>query len=240
MKKILIRILLGIGIILLAFVLFFVGYGIKAKSEIKKMSPAETKEIVAGIFAIKDSFSNLYLVKDGESYIAIDAGNNLDTVANELKKLTIDPEKVIAVLLTHTDGDHVAALKLFKNATVYLSRQEEQLLIGRKYRFLFFGNKIDAKEYSLLDDQQIITIGTTQIKGILTTGHTFGSMCYLINNKYLFTGDALSLKAGKIEPFNDFFNTDTKTAIQSMAKITNIPDAEYIFTAHYGYSNDYK
>ncbi len=63
---------------------------------------------------------------------------------------------------------------------------------------------------------------------IITPGHTPGSMCYLINNKYLFTGDALSIKAGKIDKFNEFFNMDTETA------------TEYIFSAHYGYSDDYK
>ncbi len=75
---------------------------------------------------------------------------------------------------------------------------------------------------------------------IITPGHTPDSMCYLINNKYLFTGDALSIKAGKIDKFNEFFNMDTETATKSIEKITRIPVTEYIFSAHYGYSDDYK
>jgi glyoxylase-like metal-dependent hydrolase (beta-lactamase superfamily II) len=239
MKKILKRILLGIGIFILTIALLFGGYMIKAKSEIKKMTPVETKEIVENIFSIQDSFSNLYLVKDSDQYVAIDAGNNLEVVSGELKKLNINPNKIIAVVLTHTDGDHVAALKLFKNAKVYLSKQEEQLINGKKSRFLIFGNKIDAKEYSLIADQQILNIGNVTIKGYLTPGHTPGSMCYLINEKYLFAGDALSLKNGKIGRFNEFFNMDSKTAIKSIEKIIQIPDCEYIFTAHYGYTSDF-
>jgi len=240
MKRIFKRILLGIGILVILIALFFGGYMIKANSEVKKLSPVETKEIVSNIFSVKDSFVNLYLIKDSSQYIAVDAGNNADAISGELKKLNIDPDKITTLLLTHTDGDHVAAVKLFRNAKVYLSRQEELLLTGKKSRFLIFGTKIDTKVYSLIDDQQVVKIGNTKIKGILTTGHTYGSMCYLINDKYLFTGDALSLKNGKIHPFNEFFNTDTKTAIASMAKIMAIPEAEYIFTAHHGYSNDYK
>lgn len=240
MKKTLKRVLLGLGIFVVVFVLFFVGYMLKAKSETKTMTPVETKEIVENIFSIHDSFSNLYLIKDGDQYIAIDAGNDSDVVSGELKKLGINPDKIKAIFLTHTDGDHVAAIKLFKNAVTYLSTNEEQLINGKKSRFLFFGNKIDAQEYSLIADQQVINIGDITIKGILTTGHTPGSMCYLINDKYLFTGDLLSLKDGKIGKFNEFFNMDTETAIKSIDNIIHIPNCEFIFSAHYGYTNDYK
>ena len=65
-------------------------------------------------------------------------------------------------------------------------------------------------------------------------------MCYLVNDKYLFVGDALSIKDGKIGKFNEFFNMDHKMAIKSIVNITKLPEAEYIFSAHYGYTNDYK
>ena len=240
MKRTLKRIFAGLGIVVILVLLFMGAYMIKAKSEIKTLSPVETKEIVSNLFSVKDSFVNLYLIKDSSQYIAIDAGNNSEAISGELKKLNIDPDKIIALLLTHTDGDHVAAIKLFRNAKVYLSRQEEQLLNGKKSRFFIFGNRIDAKSYTLIDNQQVIHIGNTKIKGVLTPGHTAGSMCYLVDDKYLFTGDALSLKNGKIDRFNEFFNVDTKTAVASMANLTDFPEAEYILTAHHGYSKDYK
>jgi glyoxylase-like metal-dependent hydrolase (beta-lactamase superfamily II) len=236
MKKTIKRILLGIGIIIVLMIIFFVGYGIKAKSEIKTLNPVETGKIVENVFAIKDSFSNVYLIKDSLNYIAIDAGNKIEVIIEELKELNINPDMVSAVLLTHSDGDHVAAISVFKNAEVYLSKQEEQLINGETSRFLFFGNSIDVKEYSLIEDQQIFNVGNINIKGFLNPGHTPGSMSFLINDKYLFTGDALSLKDGKIEKFNEFFNMDTEDAIESMDIITHIPEAEYIFTAHHGYT----
>jgi glyoxylase-like metal-dependent hydrolase (beta-lactamase superfamily II) len=239
MKKTLKRILLAIGIVILLIVLFFVGYGYKAQSEVKTMNPVETGEIVENILVVKDSFSNLYLIKDSLNYIAIDAGNKTDVIAEELKKLNINPDMVSAVLLTHSDGDHVAAISLFKNAEVYLSEQEEQLINGEGSRFLFFGNRIDTEEYTLVEDQQIFSVGNLSIKGILNPGHTPGSMSYIINDKYLFTGDALSLKDGKIQRMNEFFNMDTETAVKSMKIITKLPNVEYIFTAHHGYSNDF-
>lgn len=240
MNKTIKWILIGITTIAVILAVVMGIFYSKMKSELKKMDVVETKEVVHNVFAIKDSFVNMFLVKDSDSYMAIDAGNDIKIVENELKKLRINPEKVTAVLLTHTDGDHVAALKLFKNAAIYLSKDEEQMINGKTTRMMNSYNKIDAKKYTLLDDQQTIQVGGLNIKGILTPGHTPGSMCYLVNDKYLFVGDAFGLKNGKITEPNKFFSKDMKTAIHSLAKIAYLPKAEYIFTAHTGYSNDYK
>lgn len=80
-----------------------------------------------------------------------------------------------------------------------------------------------------MENNQIFTIAATRIEGILTPGHTPGSMCYLINDKYLFTGDALSLKNGRIGEFNDFFNMDSEKALESIEKIKDLKNVEYIF-----------
>ena len=240
MKKTYKKYLQGLSIIAVLIVSLFFGYGIKAKSELNKMNPTETMEIVDNLFSVQDSYVNIFLIKTGDQYVTIDAGLKLDTIEKELIKLDIDPKEIRAVFLTHTDLDHTAAIKLFKNAKIYLSRQEEQLINGETSRFFsIIGNKIDTKDYELLEDQQILNVGNLKIQGLLTPGHTPGSMCYIINDKYLFTGDAISLKNGKINKFNKMFNMDTKTATNSIVKLIRIPEVEYIFTAHHGYSDDY-
>ncbi|MDP4240745.1 MAG: MBL fold metallo-hydrolase [Bacteroidota bacterium] len=240
MNRTLKRILIGLAIVIFFLSLVIGGLYLKMRSEMKKMNVIETKEVVHNIYAIKDSFVNMFVVKDSDRYVAIDAGDDLNAIAVELKRLNVSPVKVTAVLLTHTDGDHVAAIKLFKKATVYLSKDEEQMINGKTSRMMSSHNKIDTKVYTLLDDQQVIRIGNVRIKAIMTPGHTPGSMSYLVNDKYLFVGDAFSLKAGKIDKPNKLFTGDMKTAIQSFKKITNLPGAEFIFTGHTGYTNDYK
>ena len=237
MKKSYKRLLLALGAFVLVLIILFIGYFLKARSIMKGMVTVETMKIVENVFSVQDSFANFYLVKSGGNYIAIDAGNDKEKIELELRKLKIEPDKIIAVLLTHTDGDHVAGISLFKNADIYLSRQEEQLLNGEKSRFFVFGNKIDTDKYKLIDDQQILNIESTKIQGLLTPGHTTGSMCYLVNDSLLFTGDALQLNHGKIETFYSFFNMDTETASQSIRKIMHIPGVKYIFTAHNGYTD---
>jgi glyoxylase-like metal-dependent hydrolase (beta-lactamase superfamily II) len=240
MNKTLKSVLIGLGIVIVILVIIMVSFGLKMKSEMKKMNITETKEVVQNIYSVKDSFVNMFLIKDSDNYVTIDAGADIPTIEKGLQTLQINPVKVVAVMLTHTDGDHVAALKLFPNAKVYLSKDEEQMINGKTVRMLNSHNKIDVITYSLLDDQQTISIGNLKIKCIMTSGHTPGSMSYLINGKYLFVGDAFSLENGKIARPNAVFTKDMKTAVQSFSKINNLPEAEYVFTAHTGYTNDYK
>jgi hydroxyacylglutathione hydrolase len=239
MKKIYKRTLSGLLISMLLIILFFTGYFIAARSITKHMNPAETGQIGMNVFSIKDAFVNMFLVKDGEQYIAFDAGNKPGNIEIELKKLNIEPDKIVAVLLTHSDGDHVAAISLFKNADIYLSKQEEKLTNGEKSRFIIFGNKIATDKYKLIEDQQVINIGNTKIQGLLCPGHTPGSMCYLVNDTLLFTGDALSLHEGKVGKFDRLFNMDSETAAKSIGKIIRTPGVKSIYTAHYGYTDDF-
>ena len=238
-KKIKIVLIVTASIIVLCL-LVGAGFFYRFNSETKKMHPVGTGNIVSDIYAIKDEFVNMYLIKDSNQYIAIDAGKDTEVVSEELRKLHIEAEKVVAVMLTHTDMDHVAGLALFKNARIYLSKQEELMLTGKKQKIPFVSNKICRNDYSMLDDRQILKIGNVKIVGILTEGHTSGSMCYLVNEKYLFTGDILSLKAEKIGPFVRFFDLDHGIANKSISKITGLPGVEYLFTAHHGYTKDYQ
>ena len=240
MNKTLKWILIGIAVIIGLLILTAVGFGLKFKSEVKNMHVIESQEVMPNVFAVKNGFVNMFLVKDSDNYIAVDAGADEKVIKEELKKLKIDTAKVIAVFLTHGDGDHTAALSVFSNAKIYLSRDEEQMINGKTSKMMFFHNSISRKDYSLLDDNQKIMIGKSVIKAISTPGHTPGSMSYLINDKFLFVGDAFGLKDGKIDKPNSFFSKDMPLSIKSFQKINNLPAAEYIFTAHAGFTADYK
>lgn len=212
----------------------------KTNAQTKKMEPIETKEVVQGIYSVKDTFVNLFLIQTGDSYVVVDAGSNSDAVSKELQKLKINPDKVTALFLTHSHPDHIAAIGLFKNATIYISNKELPAVSQEKPTYLTL-NKIEYKnKYYLLEDQQIVRVKNLSIKAIQTPGHTPGSMCYLINDKYLFVGDAFGLADGKIDKPNEGYTKDMKSAIISFEKINKLSKAEYIFTAHTGYSADYK
>ncbi|MCL2706332.1 MAG: MBL fold metallo-hydrolase [Spirochaetaceae bacterium] len=239
MSKIVKRILIIIGIIIGILILVITGMSLKMKSELSGFTPMETGKVMDNIFVARDDFANIFIIQDNTQYIVIDCATDQKPVAEQMKKLGIDPQDVTAVFLTHTDGDHVGALNLFGKSKLYMSKEEEKMINGKKSKFLFFGNSISRTDYTLLEDRQIVKIGNLKIEGILVPGHTSGTMAYLINDKYLFTGDILSLKDNKMVPVPALFDMDHAQATTSREIIRHIPSAEYIFTAHWGYT-DYK
>jgi glyoxylase-like metal-dependent hydrolase (beta-lactamase superfamily II) len=239
MNKTFKRTLLTLAILIAIVAITFGVVFLKLKAGIATLKPMETGMIFDDIFVVGDDYANMFIIQDSTQFIVIDCGNSFAVVADEMKKLGISPEDVTSVLLTHTDADHTGALELFSNAQLYMSKEEEQMINGTKSKFLWFGNSIPRTDYILLEDREIVWIGNVKVEGVLVPGHTTGMMAYLINDKYLFTGDILSLQDGKMAPIPKIFNMDTKQAISSMEIIRHIPNSEYIITSHWGFT-DYK
>lgn len=232
------RFLIGLGVLLATVLLAVVGYMLKFGSETDMMKPLNTGTAAPGIAVVRDSYVNMYLIRDGEGWVAVDACMNAKTVARELKTLKIEPESVKAVLLTHSDADHTGAVSLFSRAKVYLSEAEVPLITGKKSRFFVVGNRLSVP-YTTLQDGQRLQLDDLSVQCILLPGHTPGSMVYCVNGRYLFTGDSISLWNGQAEPFNGFFNMNTRQQVENIPRLNGMNGIEGIFTAHYGMTDDY-
>lgn len=169
---------------------------------------AETEKINANVYSVKNQGVNFYLFQEGNDIIAIDTGNNNEITLSELKLININPKQIKAIFLTHGDFDHAGGIKFFPNAKIYVGEAEEQMFQGKKKRFLWTQMKKLPREYTLLKDNEVITVGNIKVKAISTPGHTPGSTSYLINGKFLFSGDALRLVKGKVKPFTGWLNLD--------------------------------
>lgn len=229
---------LVILLVVLALVVPSSYYGIAMTLEVRKMHPAETSQIEADFYAAsQENFVTAYFVKGETGYIAIDTGQSPSAIEKQMKQIGIQAEEVKNVLLTHSDSDHTGGAALFKNAVFYLGNQEVQMIDGSTVRAMgFFHNKFEYA-YTTLDNREQMTIDGVKIECIWTPGHTPGHMAYLLNAKYLLTGDTLSINGGKIETFNDFFNMDTATEATTVTALNQeIKDRQiqYIGTAHYG------
>lgn len=212
---------------------------LKRNREIAKMNHLETQGIISGIYIIKTKNANFYVIEDDGGYIAIDAGGGNKNIAkDELSKLNIEPERITAVLLTHSDFDHISALSLFKNATIYISKQEVQMIDGSVSRMFVIGKNRLNCDYKVIENNEEIYLGKVKVKSILTPGHTNGSMSYILDDKYLFVGDTLSLKNGQVGLFNSLFNMNDDIQKESIEKLAKIENVEYVFTAHYGFTDN--
>ena len=199
----------------------------------------QTGELLPGIFAVFNGQVNFYLMKCGEKYVAFDAGASIKMTQPELQKLAINPDDVAAVFCTHTDSDHIGGIDLFQHAKVYISGPEEQMIDGSAKRAPLLGyNKLD-RPYIKLEDGEVCAEYGTDIKCVVTPGHTKGSSCFLAGSRYLFAGDNFSLKNGKIRPFIRLLNMDNTEHKKSIAKITQLNNIEAAFTSHHGYTTSF-
>ena len=206
---------------------------------ILSMKPVDTGEVSGtDVIAIKNNSNNLFLIETDDGYIVIDAGSDADKVEKSLGEMSVDIKQIRYVFLTHTDYDHVAAISSFTDAQIFVSEDELQMLDGNTKRNLFSRNslpsEINMSSLVLLSDEQEIDLGGHIMQCIETPGHTPGSMSFLLDEKYLFTGDAVMVKNNTmgVHPFT----MDKETAESSMKRIDEILDrSQFIFTAHYGY-----
>jgi hydroxyacylglutathione hydrolase len=210
-------------------------------SQAKDHCPTASGKIAENLYAVKAGMTNFYVVTNGIDYICIDAGSNLKRAKQELHKLKIDPEKIQALFLTHSDWDHIAAISLFKNARIYLSSDEEKMVLNKERRILGFINNKLPFEYYLHNDGWETYVGELTVKVIATPGHTSGSMSYLVNGQILFTGDALSLKNGKAALFTPrFFNMDETTQKKSIKKMASLRNITLLCTGHHGFTDNFE
>ena len=75
-------------------------------------------EVAPGVFRLGTHIVNWYVVKDGDALTAVDAGlpGFGDALEGDLGADGLEPGRVEAVVLTHSDGDHTGLATRFKEA----------------------------------------------------------------------------------------------------------------------------
>jgi len=231
----------GIKMVLITIIAIFVliiGIGLSYYFPMFFMTPAETDQIQnTNIYVIKDFGNNVYLVNTGNGYIMFDAGLNAKNIENAIKEANINLNDVKWIFLSHSDGDHLSALTLFPNAEIFMSMDELPIINGTMKRSIFGGNNlpvgININKIIPLSNGQELIFNETIVKCILAKGHTNGSMLYLVDDNYLFTGDAFKIKNGNISvhPYTMDENLSKNTIEQLKDTINN---ALIVLTSHYG------
>lgn len=219
-----------LGLILTVAVIFLINFITATKA----MTPAETGAINDSVWCIRDKFVNAFIFKGKNNYLMIDAGIGEKIFRQELEKLKISPDQITTLLLTHTDGDHIGAIGLFKNIAIYMHHDEEQMINGTTGKTKFSKTRWKFGPYKLLNSNDALTIDGLKIKIIHTPGHTPGSCCYTVGTDYLITGDNLVIRNEKYEHFVEAFNMDTPKQIESLKILPDPSIFKYILTAHNG------
>ncbi|MDR1558828.1 MAG: MBL fold metallo-hydrolase [Clostridiales bacterium] len=205
------------------------------------MRPVPTGRVTENILAVRTGSVSFFLYQKDGYIIALDAGFGKKVILRELFRLGIQPDSVSAVFLTHSDIDHAGGVSVFTNAFVYLSADEEQMIkrnTARKFGFIY--NAALKRPYSLLRQDDEISVGSIKARAIETPGHTPGSMCYLIDGAFLFSGDAFNLIDGKAYPISKTYTMDQEEQIRSIRKLALLKGVETAFTAHRGFTGKFE
>lgn len=177
---------------------------------------------------VVDGMSQVFIIDGGGKEIAlIDAGNSPDgkPIIDALALKGLAPSDVKAIFLTHGHPDHIAAVKIFSSAKIYSLKDEVEIAEGIKNNrsplgMLFSPMPTGIKITDILNDGDIVKVGSLDLKVFSIPGHTEGSAAYLISG-VLFLGDAaLSSSDGKINHAVWIFSTDVDRQNSSLAKLT--------------------
>lgn len=177
--------------------------------------------------------TNSYLVEDDATHDAVIIDSNLEPeliigLARERGA------KVKAVLLTHTDLDHIAGLhelrEAFGQIPIVVHETERDILEeGKPLRSEFgpIATRVDGVE--TFKEAEIYRAGSLEFEVLHTPGHSPGGVTLKING-FLFTGDALF--AGSIGR-SDFANSNSEALLTGIReKLLAQSDDLIVYSGH--------
>lgn len=162
-----------------------------------------------------------YLIGSNGEAAVVDPAVDIDIFRNIAEREKLEISKVID---THIHADHLSRASELCQAT------------GAEY-FLPRNDRANLS-YSAIKDGDEISVGELSIKVIHTPGHTGESICLLVGNEILLTGDTIfvdSLGRPDLEKGDQGAEEGAKLLYQSLNdKILNLPENIKILPAHHG------
>ena len=87
--------------------------------------------------------------------------------------------------------------------------------------------------YSPLEAEQTLHLGQTTIQALHFPGHTLGMIAFLIDGRYLLSGDSLFLESIARPDLGGSAEAWTPLLYQSMQRLAELPDSTVVLPAHF-------
>jgi glyoxylase-like metal-dependent hydrolase (beta-lactamase superfamily II) len=177
-----------------------------------------------------DSFEIYQMIRPGKaslSYILISNG----------EAAVFDPSRNLSVYLDFAQSKNSKLTKSFEThrQADYISGSVN---LSRNHGIETFGRDEDFRgadfPCTAVSDKEIIKIGKTEVQVIHTPGHTLGSICLLVDNKYFISGDTIFIESagrpdlgGKCEEWSRYLY------LSLMITVKDLPDDLLVLPGHY-------
>jgi len=187
------------------------------------------------VFSKGELLTNTYFCIDEETNeaIIIDPGMRPDLIYDKIREREL---KVKLILLTHGHFDHALGAKYLKEQTgapIAIHRNDAPLLCDSRKNSadMYFGYGYvypDTTADILMEDGDILKLGDTEFKVMLTPGHTEGS-CIFLTQDTIFSGDTLfALSYGR----TDLYGGNFLKLEETMAALKRIPGTYKLCPGH--------
>lgn len=174
---------------------------------------------------------NTYFI-DGEKKILIDPGHLqfFSHVRDGLSALSLNPEDIDLVLITHGHPDHLEGVQAFENMNALVGVSEIEMDFIRNVA-PHYGQALGVPDFEpdILLREGEMQAGLVSLQVIHTPGHSPGSVCfYWPDEKVLFSGDVIfNGGIGRTDlPMGN--GEDLKASIRRLAAL----DVEYVLSGH--------
>jgi len=174
---------------------------------------------------------NAFLI-NGEKKILVDPGHYhlFGHVRDHLEKLSLTPDDIDVVVITHCHPDHMEGVRLFSgtSALIALSQTEMEYI---RTTAPHYGDALGMPDFepSVFLQEGSLEIGTMNFQVFQTPGHSPGSIClYWSDEKVLFTGDVVfNQGVGR----TDLAGGNGKALKESIKMLSRL-DVEYLLPGH--------
>lgn len=197
-----------------------------------------------------------YVIETSKGLVLVDAGLDSDagSLKSEMSKLGLDWRQLQAIFLTHVHGDHCGGAEVLRRetgATVYAGKADAPILRAGGPKEAFFSTfympdhtphptTVDVE----LEGHETIAIGNLSFQVLATSGHTLGSVCYLLEGNgrsVLFSGDVImglgDMPLGTYSAYlGPRYRGDARAFLETLRNLRALPVPDLLLPGHPRYS----